>query len=112
VWQGSTCEKILLYAGSLRSRRKRQGSHEFHRYEGQNVILHVDAEEGEGELPKAARGRRLAQYNFCMERKIFWAVFIVLGLLADFILPLWWALGATIPILFIAWWVAYRSDWF
>jgi hypothetical protein len=27
-------------------------------------------------------------------------------------LPLWWALAATIPIVFASWWVAYRSDWF
>jgi hypothetical protein len=47
-----------------------------------------------------------------MEKKIFWAVFMILGLLADFLLPFWWAFFATIPILFIAWWVAYRSDWF
>jgi hypothetical protein len=52
-------------------------------------------------------------YNFAsMERKIFWAVFAVLGLMADFLLPFWWACGATIPILFVAWWVAYRSEWF
>jgi len=31
---------------------------------------------------------------------------------ADFILPLWWALGATIPIGYISWWLAYRSGWF
>lgn len=54
----------------------------------------------------------LDRYNLPMERKIFWLVFIALGLIADFILPLWWALGATIPILVIAWWIAYRSDWF
>lgn len=47
-----------------------------------------------------------------MQRKIFWAVFILLGLVADLWLPIWWAFGATLPILFIAWWVAYRSDWF
>jgi hypothetical protein len=47
-----------------------------------------------------------------MERKIFWMTFTVLGLLADFLLPLWWALAATVPVLFISWWVAYRSDWF
>ncbi len=51
-------------------------------------------------------------YNLSMQRKIFWTVFMVLGLLADFLLPIWWGLAATIPILFIAWWVAYRSDWF
>lgn len=47
-----------------------------------------------------------------MQRKIFWIVFAVLGLMADFWLPLWWGLVATIPIAFISWWVAYRSDWF
>ncbi|HEX3319850.1 MAG TPA: hypothetical protein VHR84_04060 [Terriglobales bacterium] len=47
-----------------------------------------------------------------MERRIFWMVFIVLGLLADIVLPIWWALGATIPIIVLSWWIAYRSDWF
>jgi hypothetical protein len=47
-----------------------------------------------------------------MQKKIFWMVFAILGLLTDFLLPLWWAVAATIPILFFAWWVAYRSDRF
>jgi hypothetical protein len=47
-----------------------------------------------------------------MERKVFWMVFTVLGLAADFLLPLWLGLVATIPILFFSWWVAYRSEWF
>jgi hypothetical protein len=47
-----------------------------------------------------------------MQKKIFWATFAVLGLIADFALPLWWALFATIPIGYISWWFAYRSDWF
>jgi hypothetical protein len=47
-----------------------------------------------------------------MEKKIFWAVFTVLNVAADLFLPLWWALGATIPIGFVSWWLAYRSDWF
>jgi len=47
-----------------------------------------------------------------MQRKIFWVIFIALGLLADFLLPIMWAVVATIPIVAIAWWVAYRSDWF
>jgi hypothetical protein len=47
-----------------------------------------------------------------MERKIFWMIFTVLGLAADFLLPIWWGLAATVPILFFSWWVAYRSDWF
>ncbi|HTM14271.1 MAG TPA: hypothetical protein VL127_15220 [Bryobacteraceae bacterium] len=34
------------------------------------------------------------------------------GVGPDVVLPLWWALGATIPICFLSWWVAYRSDWF
>lgn len=47
-----------------------------------------------------------------MERKVFWLVFLGLSVLADFLLSLWWGLAATIPIVVIAWWVAYRSDWF
>jgi hypothetical protein len=47
-----------------------------------------------------------------VQKKIFWMVFMLLGLVADFLLPFWWACAATIPILFAAWWVAYRSDWF
>jgi len=48
-----------------------------------------------------------------MERKIFWTLFIVLGLIADLILPsLKWGMIATIPIVILSWWVAYRSGWF
>jgi hypothetical protein len=47
-----------------------------------------------------------------MERKIFWITFTILGLAADFVLPIWWALVAAIPIGLVSWWVAYRSDWF
>jgi len=47
-----------------------------------------------------------------MPRKVFRMSFILLGLLADFTLPLIWALVATIPIVWVSWWVAYRSDWF
>jgi hypothetical protein len=58
----------------------------------------------------SAYAKRL--YTRRMERKMFWIMFTVLGLGADFVLPLWWALGATIPIFILSWWVAYRSDWF
>ena len=44
-----------------------------------------------------------------MEKKIFWVTFTVLGLVADVVLPLWWALAATIPIGVFSWWLAYRS---
>jgi hypothetical protein len=47
-----------------------------------------------------------------VERKIFWLTFTILGLVADFFLPLWWALGATIPIGILSWWFAYRMNWF
>ncbi len=47
-----------------------------------------------------------------MQRKIFWNVFISLSLIADFNFPLFWGLLATIPIGFVSWWIAYRSDWF
>ena len=44
--------------------------------------------------------------------KVFWMVFIITGLIADIALPIWWSLGATIPLIFFSWWVAYRSNWF
>ena len=47
-----------------------------------------------------------------MQRKVFWATFIILGLIADLALPFWWALVATIPIGCGSWWIAYRSDGF
>jgi hypothetical protein len=47
-----------------------------------------------------------------VQRKIFWLIFVVLGLVADFTLPILWALLATLPIIVLAWWVAYRSGWF
>ena len=46
-----------------------------------------------------------------MEKKIFWAIFMVLGLIADFTLPLMWSLILTLPILVLSWWIAYRSEW-
>jgi len=47
-----------------------------------------------------------------MEKKIFWASFIVLGLICDLYLPLVWGLVATIPVGIFSWWLAYRSGWF
>ncbi len=47
-----------------------------------------------------------------MERKIFWLLFIILSVVADIYLPLLWGLLATIPIVFLSWWVAYKSGWF
>jgi hypothetical protein len=47
-----------------------------------------------------------------MQRKVFWITFSVLGVIADFTLPLWWAFAATLPIGVASWWLAYRSDWF
>ncbi|MGZ4815921.1 MAG: hypothetical protein ACXVZV_10960 [Terriglobales bacterium] len=47
-----------------------------------------------------------------MQKKIFWTLVLVLSLVADFALPIMWGLVATIPIVFISWWITYRSDWF
>jgi uncharacterized membrane protein YfcA len=47
-----------------------------------------------------------------MQRKMFWMIFICLGLLADFMLPLIWGIVVTVPILLFSWWIAYRSGWF
>jgi membrane protein implicated in regulation of membrane protease activity len=46
------------------------------------------------------------------QRKVFWIVIAVLGLLANVLLPLGWLLVATLPIVLVAWWVAYQSNWF
>jgi hypothetical protein len=51
-------------------------------------------------------------YGFLVEKKIFWMLFIVLGLIMDVALPLWWSLALTLPLLVLCWWVAYRSGWF
>jgi len=47
-----------------------------------------------------------------MQKKIFWLSFAGLGLFAELLLPSWWALAATVPILVFCWWLAFRSDWF
>jgi len=47
-----------------------------------------------------------------VQRKVFWTTFALLGLVADLALPFWWALAATIPLIVVSWWVAYRSGWF
>jgi hypothetical protein len=47
-----------------------------------------------------------------MEKKIFWLLFIVLGLVMDIALPIWWSVGLTLPLVVLCWWIAYRSGWF
>jgi hypothetical protein len=47
-----------------------------------------------------------------MERKLFWLIFFVLSVPVDYILPFWWALGATIPVAVVSWWIVYGSGWF
>jgi hypothetical protein len=47
-----------------------------------------------------------------MRRKVFWGSFFILGLLADVVLPLMWGIIATLPLLVICWWFAYRSELF
>jgi len=42
------------------------------------------------------------------EKKIFWLIFMILSLVADMVLGLWWGLFATIPIIIVSWWLAYR----
>ena len=58
----------------------------------------------------AARG--VPTYNSGMQRKMFWTIWTVLGLLADLALPLEVGSGATIPLGDLSWWIAYRSGWF
>jgi hypothetical protein len=47
-----------------------------------------------------------------MQRKVFWLLFLSLGLIMDFGLPIYWSLGLTLPLAAFCWWVAYRSGWF
>jgi hypothetical protein len=46
-----------------------------------------------------------------MEKKIFWLLFTVLGVVMGIFLPLWWNLALTLPLLVLCWWVVYRSGW-
>jgi hypothetical protein len=63
-------------------------------------------------VPNSRSTGRALRYTFFMEKKVFWMTFTLLGLIADLALPFWWAVGATIPLLFASWWIAYRSGWF
>ncbi len=47
-----------------------------------------------------------------MQKRVFWISFMLLGLVADVSLPLIWGIIVTFPIMFLCWWIAYRSDWF
>jgi hypothetical protein len=47
-----------------------------------------------------------------VQKKIFWALFTVLSLIADFELSFLWGLALTIPLLILCWWIAFRSGWF
>ena len=47
-----------------------------------------------------------------MQKKIFWLLVTILSLLADWALPLIWGFVATIPIIFLSWWIVYRTGWF
>lgn len=42
---------------------------------------------------------------------MFWAIIAVLGLIVVALLPLWWAVAATVFVVLLAWWVAYESRW-
>ena len=47
-----------------------------------------------------------------MQRKVFWITFILLGLVADIVLPFIWGIICTVPIFIVSWWLAYKSEWF
>lgn len=47
-----------------------------------------------------------------MQKKIFWILVTIFSLLADWALPLIWGFVAMIPIIFVSWWIVYRTDWF
>ena len=45
------------------------------------------------------------------QKKLFWIIYIGLSLIADFTLPLVWGLIASVPLLFLSWWIVYKSGW-
>lgn len=47
-----------------------------------------------------------------MQTKIFWAIYIVLSLIADFTLSFTWSLILAVPLLLVSWWIAFKSGWF
>jgi len=46
-----------------------------------------------------------------LQKQVFWALFIVLGLILDFAVPILWSVILTLPLLVLCWWIAYRSGW-
>ena len=64
-------------------------------------------------MPDDARYRRSATWYVVlqMEKKIFWLLFTVLGAVMGLLLPLWWNLALSLPLLVFCWWVVYRSGW-
>jgi hypothetical protein len=57
-------------------------------------------------------GGKVYRIRDFMEKKIFWMLFVVLGLIMDVALPIWWSLALTLPLLVLCWWIAYKSEWF
>jgi uncharacterized BrkB/YihY/UPF0761 family membrane protein len=46
-----------------------------------------------------------------MEKKIFWLLFTVLGILMGILLPLWCNIALTNQLLVFSWWEDYLSGW-
>lgn len=47
-----------------------------------------------------------------MQKKMFWLLFMVLGLILDVTLPFIWSVALTVPLAGVCWWLVYRSGWF
>jgi hypothetical protein len=70
------------------------------------------AQSGRGGQPEGAKLAMIYRGALFMQRKIFWILMILLGMIAGFALPLIWAVIAQLPIIVLSWWIAYRSEWF
>jgi len=46
-----------------------------------------------------------------LQKQVFWGLFIGLGLILDFAVPILWSVILTLPLLVLCWWIAYRSGW-
>ena len=66
----------------------------------------------EADSQKALSWRVICRGALFMQRKVFWILMILLGMIAGVALPLIWAVIAQLPIIVLSWWIAYRSEWF
>ena len=74
-------------------------------------MLRVPQKTGCPFVTRLRRPNPLQWTRTSMQKKMFWLLFFVLGLVLDFSVPILWSLILTLPLLVLCWWIAYRSGW-